>query len=157
MSWTDYRAPTAEIPLGGGNTGTVRGLNLDDLSTLVSNHLDPIVRAVELYTASQKDVFTKANLHAFVIQLVKEFPALVNEVVALAAEEPTLAHKKIAMGVQIAALDAIVRLTLEEVSGLGNLSLVLANLVKGALGEGPMAETLSEIASPVSIGESEKT
>lgn len=154
MSWADYQPPTAEVPLGGGATGLVRGLNVDDLSTLITNNLEQISKAVALYAASKKDVYTKSNLHAFVIQTASQFPSLVSEVISLAADEPSLKGKKIALGVQIAALDQIARLTLEELGGLGNLSLVLANLAKGALGD-PQAlrEPATKLEqSPGSIG-----
>lgn len=159
MSWADYQPPTAEVPLGGGAKGRVRGLNVDDLSTLLSTHLEPIAQATALYAASKKDVYTTANLHAFVISVARQFPTLVSEVISLAADEPSLREKKIAMGVQIAAMNEIVRLTLEELGGLGNLSLVVANLAKGALSEYPMRGPAqgSETTSPASIGDAGKT
>lgn len=159
MSWTDYKAPTAEIPLGNGATGAVRGLNADDLAILITNHLEPISKAVALYAAQKRDQFSTANLHAFVIQTASEFPGLVSEVISLAADEPSIRGKKIALGVQIAALNEIVKLTLVELGGLGNLTLVLANLAKGALSgyqvPGPVGE--SATTSQGSIGESAKT
>lgn len=162
MSWTDYEAPTAEIPLGNNKTGKVRGLNVDDLSILVTHHLQPISQAVALYAQSRQEVFTKASLHGFIVKVAADFPGLLSEVISLAADEPTLKGKKLAMGVQIAAMNEIARLTLEEVGGLGNLSLVLGNLVKGALGGGNLPVTpangaQSETMSPASIGASEKT
>lgn len=158
MSWTDYRAPTAEIPLGNGATGEVRGLNADDLAILVANHLEPISKATALYAAQKRDQFSTANLHAFVIQTASSFPGLVSEVISLAADEPSLKGRKIALGVQIAALNEIVRLTLEEAGGLGNLSLVLGNLAKGVLSEYkvPGPAELSAMMSGSSIGGSEK-
>lgn len=160
MSWADYQPPTADVPLGNGVTGTVRGLNVDDLSVLLTNHLEPISKAVALYAQSKKDIYTKANLHAFVISTASEFPGLISEVISLAADEPALKGKKIAMGVQIAALNEIVRLTLEELGGLGNLSLVVANLAKGVLSEYPNLRRPAqpnEAPSPISIGGAEKT
>jgi len=159
MSWTDYKAPTAEIPLGGGATGEVRGLNADDLSILLTNHLEAISKAVALYAAQKRSQFSNANLHAFVIETAREFPALISEVISLAADEPTIKDKKIALGVQLSALSEIVRLTLDEVGGLGNLMLVLANLANGALSEYPMPGPAQErkTTSRDSIGESEKT
>jgi hypothetical protein len=159
MSWADYQPPTAEVPLGGGAKGRVRGLNVDDLSSLVTNHLESISKAVALYAASKKDVYSTKNLHAFIIQTASQFPGLVSEVISLAADEPSLKGKKIALGVQIAALNEIARLTLEELGGLGNLSLVLVNLAKGALSEYPnlRAPATTTKRSPASIGDAEKT
>jgi hypothetical protein len=51
----------------------------------------------------------------------------------MCADEPSLKGKKMGLGIQISALSAIVKLTLEEAGGLGNLSATLAALVKGAL------------------------
>ena len=160
MSWTDYKAPTAEIPLGNGKTGEVRGLNADDLAVLITNHLEPISKAVKLYADSRKDVFTNKTMQQFIIQSASSFPQLVSEVISIAADEPTLKSKKIALGVQVAALNEIVRLTLEEVGGLGNLSLVLASLAKGVLQAAePAGDKTAPTAtpSPSSIGASEKT
>lgn len=159
MSWADYQPPTAEVPLGGGATGRVRGLNVDDLAVLVTNHLPAISKAVALYAASKKDVYSTANLHAFVIQTASQFPGLVSEVISLAADEPSVAKKKIALGVQVAALNEIAKLTLEELGGLGNLSLVLANLAKGALSEYPSLREPANMTewSPGSIGGAGKT
>lgn len=159
MSWTDYKAPTAQIPLGNGTTGEVRGLNADDLAVLITNHLEPISKAVALYAAQKRDQFSTANLHAFVIQTASEFPGLVSEVISLAADEPAVREKKIALGVQIAALNEILKLTLEEVGGLGNLTLVLANLAKGALSgyQVPGPANQGAEASQDGIGGSEKT
>jgi hypothetical protein len=158
MSWTDYEAPTADIPLGNGKTGKVRGLNADDLAILLTNHLEPISKAAALYAAAKKDVYTKANLHSFVISCAKEFPDLMSEVISLAADEPSLRTKKIALGVQMTALQEILRLTVEEAGGLGNLSLVLGNLAKGVLSELQLPEPAPNgTQSPTSIGASEKT
>ena len=159
MSWADYQPPSIDVPLGGGATGQVRGLNVDDLSVLITNHLEPIVKATELYAKSKTEVFTQVSLHAFVLSIAKEFPSLVTEVISLAADEPSLRGKKIALGVQIAALDAITKLTLEEMGGLGNLSLVVANLAKGVLREYPQMRGPAQERTPLpgSIGGSEKT
>lgn len=155
MSWTDYEAPSVEIPLGNDKTGKVRGLNVDDLAILITNHLQPISEALALYSASRKDIYSSRNLHSFVISTASQFPVLISEVISLAADEPSLRGKKLAMGVQVAALDAILKLTLDEVGGLGNLSLVLANLAKGVLSEYPQMaapEPANETPSPNGIG-----
>lgn len=158
MSWADYQPPTAEVPLGNGATGTVRGLNVDDLSALITNHLEPISEAVALYAKSKKDVYTQANLHSFVVSTAKQFPGLVSEVISLAADEPSLKGKKIGLGVQMSAIDSILKLTLEEMGGLGNLSLVLASLAKGVLSGLPGREPAeNETPSQTSIGDAAKT
>ncbi len=131
MAWTDYRAPTARIPLGGDAYGEVRGLNIEDISMLLTNHLEPLSKAVQLYADSQTDIFTSRSMQQFMVQAVSHFPVLVTEVISLAADTPDLATKKLALGVQLSALNEITRLTLDEVGGLGNLSGVLHNLTAG--------------------------
>lgn len=158
MSWADYQPPSIEVPLGNGAVGTVRGLNVDDLSALIATHLDTLSEAVALYARSKADVYSQRNLHAFVIAVAKEFPSLISEVISLAADEPTLKGKKLGLGLQVAALDAIVKLTVEEAGGLGNLSLVLGNLAKGALsGMESKGLAQTETPLPISIGDAEKT
>ncbi len=143
MSWAEYEPPTTRVPLSNKQSGIVRGLNLDDMTILVTNHLEPISRAVALYAQSKNDVYSQDHLFQFITLVVQQFPGLVTEIIALAADEPSLRDKKIAAGDQIAALDAIGRLTLEGAGGLGNLSATLLNLAKGALSEYPtMRESL---------------
>lgn len=160
MSWADYKPPSAEVTIGIDPAtnepiiGIVRGLNLDDLSYLISNHLEPISQAVELYAKSKQNVYSTKNLHGFVISCASQFPGLVSEVISRAADEPSLREKKLAMSVQLAALNEIVRLTVEELGGLGNLSLVLGNLAKGVLENKALREPANEAGttSPDSIG-----
>ena len=129
---SNYKTPTIDVPLG-DQVVPLRGLDLDDFSALLQTHLEPISKAAELYRASKRDVFSTANLQSFVLTVAKDFPGLVSEVISIAADEPEARRIKTNLGFQMSAIQAIVKLTLEEAGGLGNLVASLAALSKGAL------------------------
>ena len=133
MALMDHVTPRITVPLLGDNTMSVRGLNLDDFAALLTEHLEPISKAVALYAQHKQSVFSNSNLHGFVLEVAKDFPALVSEVISIAADEPEAKGKKLGVGFQLAAISAIMKLTMEEAGGLGNLFASLAALVQGAL------------------------
>lgn len=128
-----YQTPRIDVPLGENQVVSLRGLDLDDFSVLLQAHLPSITKAAELFRASQRDIYSSANLQSFVLTVAKDFPGLVSEVISIAADEPEAKDVKMGLGFQLAALQAVVKLTLEEAGGLGNLIASLAALSKGAL------------------------
>lgn len=133
MAAIDYKTPTTEIPFPNGGSMTVRGLNLDDLSALLQDHLEPISKAVDAYRLHKESAFTNANLMTFILTLAKDFPGLVSEVISIATDEPGARNIKFSLGIQVSALAAVSKLTLEEAGGLGNLFATLATLARGVL------------------------
>lgn len=129
---SNYQAPRTEVPLG-NEMVALRGLNLDDFSLLLQNHLEPISKAAELYNQSKQDIFSSKNFQGFILGIAKDFPGLVAEVISIAADEPEAKDNKLGLGFQMSALSAIMKLTLEEAGGLGNLFASLAALGKGVL------------------------
>ncbi len=131
----EYQTPRIEVPLDTSGTKIVslRGLNLDDLADLLQGHLEPISKAVDLYQQSKQDIFTNKNFQGFILGILKDFPGLVTEVISIAADEPEAKKVKLPLGFQTAAIAAVMKLTLEEAGGLGNLFASLAALARGAL------------------------
>jgi hypothetical protein len=130
-----YETPKAFIPFGlDPNKGmTVRALNLDDLTEMISAHLGPIAEAVELYEKNRADMFAAGNIDRFVITVMRVLPQLSAEIIAVAADEPELteAAGRLAFGIQLRALSEVARMTLEDAGGLKNLFAALASALPG--------------------------
>ena len=134
MSWSEYQPPTATIVIGTRSDGTemtgqVRGLCLEDLTAILTNHHEAVVKAAALFAQAVESKFSTTARSKLVVLLAQEFPTLVKEVMALGTGEPKLRTTPVALGVQITALNEILRLTLDEVGGLGNLLLALRSAV----------------------------
>ena len=156
MGLSSFKMPTVAIPLPGGGSFDVRGLNTEDLGKLLTSNLESISKAAALYMKSKADVFASKNFTQFILVIAKDFPGLVREVIAIAADEPDATSVRLPIAVQMAALVGIGRLTVQDAGGLGNLSAVLGAAFQGEKGDS-LRESLTTILSPTSTGESEKT
>lgn len=156
MALMDHKTARIEIPLGDDNSFSVRGLDAEDLGVLITNHLEPISRAVQLYSQHSTAAFTNSNFTQLCGVFVTEFPGLVMEVISIAADEPEAKGVKIGLGPQVSALTAIFKLTVEDAAGLGNLLATLSALTKGAL-QSAREGLPKQNQSRGSIGASEKT
>lgn len=142
MQLKEFMIPRSRITLPGPAKGgekpffEVRGLCLDDMTFLVSQHVGPITRALKLYQESRDDILTSGNLQGFVLTLARDFPDLVAEVISAASDSLDDETRKIAktlpIGVQIAAVTEITRLTLEDSGGLKNLLAEMQARLKNA-------------------------
>lgn len=131
MLLKDYVIPRAKITLPGKAKGgekpyfEVRGITLDDMTFLIGQHLEPISRAVKLYQESREDILATGNLQGFVMTIARDFPDLAAEVISAASDslddETRKVAKQLPIATQIHALSEIVRLSLEDAGGLGNL------------------------------------
>lgn len=133
MSLSDFTPETREVPLNkaGDKTLTVRGLNLDDLTFLVSNHLGDIATGMELYQQHKTAVIAENSLDRFIVAMMRVLPDLSAEIIAVACDEPERGDnaRKLPLAIQIAALSEIASLTMEEAGGLKNLFAALASLI----------------------------
>ena len=160
MSWADYTPPVTMIETGeaDGKTRPVRGLSLEDLSTLVIDHLDDMMNITTLYIQTQKDVKAVTNYTEMLVLISKQFPRFVSEVISIVTDTPELRNVKLGAALQIKIMAAALKLTVEDFGGVGNLSALLQNLVREYLSaQGEAAQRLKAILSPSFIGESEKT
>jgi hypothetical protein len=131
MQLRDYTIPKAPITLPGKAVNgvkpffEVRGLCADDLTFLISQHHEPIVRALQSYQENRTEFLTSGSLDSFVMTLVRDFPALVAEVISAASDslddETREIARKLPITTQLSALSEISRLTMEETGGLKNL------------------------------------
>lgn len=131
MLLKDLTIPRSKIALPGKAVDgekpsfDVRGLCLEDMTFLISQHMGPITRAIKLYQESKADVLKTGNLQGFILTLARDFPELAAEVISAAADQLDDATRKIArqlpISVQIMALTEITRLSIEDAGGLKNL------------------------------------
>lgn len=109
---------------------TVRGLSLDDFGFLLSVHLPDLNRLAEIYNGGD-DFFAEVQRSGFILKLLHETPRLVTTVIARAAdasEEQEAVMPRYPVGVQIKALEAVLRLTLEDVGGPKGLATILRQM-----------------------------
>jgi hypothetical protein len=140
MGLAQHVTPRIVIPLLEGNTVSLRGLNIDDFSALLVDHLEPVSKIAELYAVHKNSVFSNKAFQGFLIGIAKDFPLIVSEVISMSADEPEARDVKLSTGLQISCLTAIMKLTAEEAGGLGNLFAQL-----GALGRGVFATVADEL------------
>lgn len=132
MALRDHITPRTIVPLLGDNTVAVRGLNLDDFTFLLGEHLEAASKIAELYAQHKNAIFTTKPFQEFVLGIAKDFPGLVSEVISIAADEPG-SEIKLGLGLQLAVLHAVIKQTMEEAGGLGNLFAQLRAVGAGAL------------------------
>lgn len=117
-----HQTPRIEVPLIGGNSVSVRGFNLDDFAALMPSHFEAISKVAALYAEHKQSVFSSKAIGDFIMSSASAFPGLVSEVISIASDEgPEAKGVKLGSSLQISVLTAIVKLTVEEAGGLGNL------------------------------------
>jgi len=165
MSWDGYQTPTSELVIGKDKKGqpimgSVRGLNIDDFSVLLANHLEVITEAAALYAEKNVKIFNEVSLQKFTLLVIQRFPTIVTEVISIAADNPALREKKLHLGLQMTAMAEIARLTIQDAGGLGNLLAILGVALTGALEDGQAEGSLESMKlrlSHVFTGGSERT
>lgn len=133
MALMDHKTARLEVPLSEDNSFSVRGLDIDDITHILTNYLPAVTKAAELWKQHQESTFTNVNFVNMCGVLSTEFPGLVMEVISIAADEPEAKNVRIGLGAQIAALQAIFKLTVEDAGNVGNLFATVAAAAKGAL------------------------
>lgn len=156
-AWTDYKIPTMDIDTGDGQKRPVRGLSLDDIAALITNHLDQMMEITTLYIQTQKDVLAVTNMTDMVMLVTRSFPDFVSEVISIVTDTPELKGQRLPVALQLTILSAAIKLTVEDAGGLGNLSAMLQNAIKVAVANrGEASQKLQAILSPSSISGAEK-
>jgi len=148
MPLSTYVVPRIVIPLGGDNSMAVRGINLDDFTFLLPNHFEAMSKVVALYQTHTESVFSSRAFTDFILAVAKDFPGLLSEVISLSTDEDMAEVRKVKlpMSIQLAALSAILKLTVEEAGGLGNL----IGQLRAAAGKAMAEAALAESAAPAS-------
>ena len=141
--------PVTRIEVGKTGYFTVRGLNTEDLTFLTRNYLEDMQQTVARYGG--QSVFPQGKLGEIVMDLAKDFPAMVTEIISRCAEAETAEQvelfRRLSFVKQIEALRAIALLTMED-SGieLGKFGGVLASLLEAVSQQpGPLRTLLQTI------------
>lgn len=121
MPLSAHITPRIAVPLLHGNTVLVRGLNLDDFTLILGTNMEAASKIAALYADQKQAAFSTSSFTAFIQTVASTFPGVVSEVISTAADEPDARNVKLGMSLQIGVLTAIVKLTVEEAGGLGNL------------------------------------
>lgn len=150
MALMDHKTARIEIPLSDKNSFSVRGLDIDDITHILANYLPAVSKAADLYRQHQESAFTNVNFVKFCGVLATDFPGLTMEVISMAADEPEAKNVKIGLAAQMAALQAIFKLTVEDAGNVGNLFATAAAAAKGVLENA--RERSQGARSPSSIG-----
>lgn len=134
MAIADFVLPTMEVQTPDGKTiFAVRGLSLDDVAALVAVH-GPVMET--FFTKYQGIDVADADSMAIGMELLGKAPALVANVIAVAADEPKLWTKvlKMPVAIQMDALQKIGKLSFDASGGPGNFFGLVKQMVVGMTG-----------------------
>lgn len=148
----NFEIETTRIPVGTkGGFFDVRGLNSEDVIFLTTNYLEEIKAVVAKY--AKRGVLPKDRVADLVIELSKDVPTMMTEIISRCAEattpEDVAQFKRLSFTAQITALKAIFLLTVEDGSiELGKLMGIVASLLEAnGLKPGPLMTSLQTTIS----------
>lgn len=126
MALADFTPETVDIEHNGKPLMTVRGLSLDDVSILIRAHLATLNR---LQTAASTGALSDLGADSFIIEVLQNAPDVAYDALALAADvvEDVNRLRKLPVGTVVKALQAVLKLTLEDIGG----PLALLSLIQG--------------------------
>lgn len=144
----NFEIETTRIEVGSkGGFFTVRGINSEDITFLTVHYLEDMKAVVAKY-AGKRAVLPKDRVADLVMELAKDFPSMVVEIISRCAEatspDDVEKFRRLSFVKQIEALKAIALLTVED-SGieLGKLAGVVASLLEAnGLKPGPLMTLL---------------
>jgi hypothetical protein len=129
MSLSAFQPVSSSISIG--NTSlTVRGLSIQDVSSLMSAHLVDLESIIDMYEQSNGEGISTIGLGKFVLNIVKDAPGLAAHIIALASDEPDQVEMaaKIKFFDQIKLIREIGRLSFDDVTGLKKFVAELTDL-----------------------------
>lgn len=144
----NFEIVTTEITVGKGNF-TVRGMNSEDVTFLTMHYLEDMKSIVAKH--GSKGVIQRNAVADLVMDLAKDFPMMVVEIISRCAEatsaEDIEKFRRLSFVKQIEALRAIALLTVEDGGvELGKYAGLLAGLLEAnGLKSGPLRESLMSI------------
>lgn len=127
MGLKDLRLPSAEIPVPGGSSFTVRGLSTVELEDFYRKNREAVSEIYEKSIGSEQE----PNWGLVISDAMKLAPGLIAEVIAVAANEPDEVEsaKALPPGLQLKALERIGALTFSvETEGKNLIEIVAAFL-----------------------------
>lgn len=135
MTLSSYveRQETVELP--GNDPLVVRGFSLPDILLVVHRHRGMVE---ELFTRVASGELRAETAEETIVSVIGEFAPVVGQVIASASGEPDEweTAMRLPLGVQVDALDKIIRLTFEANGGLekfmGIIAKALGNMIPNA-------------------------
>lgn len=141
MALKDIQIPTVDVQVGSGSFA-VRALNLTDIEHLIRQHGEDLRGLFKEFITDAKNGSTQlSDLTPIISQVVTRAPALIVDVIALAADadaEDKTKLAKLGAGVHLDALGKIFTITLSTEGDMGKaLETVIKVLgsVNGGMGE----------------------
>lgn len=110
----------------------VRGLNLEDISSLVARHMNDLRQLAGMYDEAKEEIFSTMMRDGFMLRVVMEVPTVASTIIALAADAPdsTEQIRTLPLAIQLLAMSEITRLTLEDVGGPKGLTALIRTLMQ---------------------------
>jgi len=153
MGLKDYTPATETIQLPGDDSFVVRGLALRDISALLQLHYDTAEKLFDKYVtaeatsialAASPDVEVPAfaasigGTRAVIMDALKTAPRMIADLIACAADEPDATENilRLPTGIQVSAVEGIIRLTLEAEGGLEKMLETVTKLTTSLAGLG---------------------
>lgn len=133
MALADYAPERVDITYRGKALASVRGLNLEDVTVLMRQHLDELRQVYSLVGANSGKLLP-GDTEATILKLISDTPALAAKIIAIASDEPDQieAARRLSMPLQMKILLEVARLTFEDIGGplvfAGMMNTMVANL-----------------------------
>lgn len=145
----NFEIETTRINVGKNGYFTVRGMNSEDLTFLTVHYLEDAKALVAKY--ANKPLVQKNRVAELVMELAKDFPSMVVEIISRCAEatdpESVEKFRRLSFMKQVEALKAIALLTVEDGGiELGKvMGAVVSLLEANGLKPGPLTTSLQTI------------
>lgn len=148
MGLSAFTPKTEKVLLPDGEF-VVRGLSLEDITVLLRHHYEPIRSLFDKYVAEAAATAVDqavadgemglGSIPDVVLEGLEKAPGLIGDVIARAADETENPHlaRLLPVGVQIDAIEKVIRLTLEAEGGMEKLVETVSRL----------AATLTDVAA----------
>jgi hypothetical protein len=120
MSLLDFVIPTQTFKSPNGGSFAVRGLSLNDVTTLLNSSETELRAMFNIFLGVDQNA-AASDLLQTAVPALQQFPKLASLMIALASDEPEAAAvvAKLPMQTQIDALEAILRLSFDAEGGPG--------------------------------------
>lgn len=125
MSLADYEIRYEEVTFQGKVVDKVRGIALNDIASLIRDHLLELNRVFDMYEKEGGEVAVM-QAAAFALKMVEEVPDLVDSIIIAATDavdEPGLRSKlkRLPIGLTIEVMRKIIEITVEDAGGAKKL------------------------------------
>ena len=120
MALADYVVQRRDVlDHNGKKVATVRGLNFEDISQLVRNHITDLTQILGSFSKDGKLLPETLDTNALIFNLVVKTPGTAGRLIALGCDEPdeTEKAKLLPAPLQVKLIGEIVALTFEDVGG----------------------------------------